>query len=89
MHYQFPGPHMIAVKTAPRTGGGVNWAIDFFDGVGGFGFAPLDKWDRFASTEEQAVIDAVEYFRDRCPRLNAKLDRWLESLVPRQRDLFG
>lgn len=91
MDYHFPGPHMIAIKTSPRTGGGVNWAVDMFDGHpnGGTGFAPLDKWDLFASTESQALIDAVEYIRELRPDMTRRMHLWLESLAPRQPDLFG
>jgi hypothetical protein len=72
-----------------------HWGMSFITAHGGEGFAPLPKWQRTASTEDEAIVAAAEYMRERIERSalwkehGGKVLRWLDEIERnRQGELF-
>lgn len=92
----FVGLPQAEVRIAQASDGRWMWAISFWASQGGEGFAPMEKWGRFADTCDAAVsagIDELEKRllgrREQDAHTRLLLD-WIESLrAPAQPDLFG
>ena len=67
------------------------WGLSWGEGFSGGGYCCAAKWNRFASTRDEALRAAIAEGFERterascdCPTVRA----WLETLCPQQLDLF-
>lgn len=93
----FVGMPNAAIKVVQHDDGRWMFAFSFCTSMGGEGFHPLPKWQRFAESEQAAIEAGVSEFLDRIgqrawadhPQAR-QLREWAEGIAaPAQPDLFG
>lgn len=86
-----------AISVARHADGRWMWGLSFTLSIGGEGFHPLPKWERFAETEQLAVNAGAQELLERLTQRSWRehpqadvLRKWAESITaPAQGGLFA
>ena len=79
------------IELAQHDDGRWMWATSWAEGFSGRGYACAAKWGRFAPTRQAALEAAIAEAMEQTARASSdcpNVREWLESLWPRQGDMF-